>query len=311
MKKIFLLSIIALGLSSCNKKEAVELKFNVAAEKTSYSVGDTVNFKIFGNPDQLTFYSGEEGRVYANKDRLFITSNKVTLEFASHRRYGQAAAQPKTLTLWASQTHSGNSAGFSKDDWIDISSAFTFSGFDNAENYTPSGVVDVLALSDIGFTIDRTKPVYFAFRYEGITHTSSQPRIWVNKFDLNAITTEGKTIPVVTLSTAGWNSLLVNGNVNWIIDGGNNTSRLRHQGAAANTVSNEAWVFTRPINLSAEIPAIPDKGVALKNMDTRMDEYDYVYTQPGTYKVTFVASNENVYGGANKVVKELEIVVNP
>ena len=55
MKKIFLISLIALGLSGCNKKEAVELKFNAVPTKTSYNAGDTVVFKISGNPDQLTF----------------------------------------------------------------------------------------------------------------------------------------------------------------------------------------------------------------------------------------------------------------
>lgn len=311
MKKLFLLSIIALGLSSCNKKEAVELKFDAVPVKTSYNVGDTVTFKISGNPDQLTFYSGEEGHQYIYKDRLFVQSDEVTLEFASHKRYGTLAAQPKPISLFASQQYNGDKANFNESDWVDISSAFTFSPLDNAENYTPSGVVNVLGLSNLGFTVDRSKPVYFAFKYKGLAATSAQPRVFINKFNINAITTEGKSIPAITLATAGWSSLLIGSSaVNWVIDGGTNTSRLRHQGAGANTAGNEAWVMTKEIYLRPDIEAIPDKGIALKNMSTRLDEYSHVFTQSGIYKVTFVASNENAYGG-NKVIKEVEVVVNP
>ncbi|ADY50650.1 hypothetical protein Pedsa_0062 [Pseudopedobacter saltans DSM 12145] len=308
MKKLFLMSIIALGLLSCNKKEAVELKFNVEPTKTSYKVNDTVTFKVSGNPDQLIFYSGEEGRQYIYKDRLFAESDEITLEFATHKRYGTAAAQPNTISLFASQKYNGAKTTFSEQDWVDISSAFTFSPFDGAENYTPSGVVNLLQLSNLGLNIDKEKPIYFAFKYQGLSNASTQPRIFINKFDIKTKTKEGKVIPVLTLATGGWSSLKIgNTAVDWIIDGGSNTTRLRNQGAAANAPANESWVMTKGFFLTS---VIPDRGVALKNMSTRIGEYNYVFTKAGTYKVTFVASNENVYGG-DKVIKELEIVVNP
>ncbi|WP_353138889.1 DUF5017 domain-containing protein [Pseudopedobacter sp.] len=308
MRKLFLMSIIALGLSSCNKKEAVELKFDVAPTQTSYKVNDTVTFRVSGNPDQLTFYSGEEGHQYINRNRIFAESNEITLEFASHKRYGTLAGQPNPISLFASQKYNGDKTTFNESDWVDISSAFTFSPLDNAENYTASGVVNLLGLSNIGFTIDKEKPIYFAFKYLGLSNSSAQPRVFINKFDIKTKTTEGKIIPVLTLATGGWSSLLIgNSAVNWIIDGGANTSRLRNQGAGANAPGNEAWVMTKGFFLTS---VIPDTGVALKNMSTRIDEYSYVFTKAGTYKVTFVASNENVYGG-DKVVKEFEIVVNP
>lgn len=302
------MSIIALGLSSCNKKEAVELKFNIEPTKTSYKVNDTVTFKVSGNPDQLTFYSGEEGRQYIYKDRLFAESDEITLEFATHKRYGTAATQPNTISLFASQKYNGSKSTFSEQDWVDISSAFTFSPFDGAENYTPSGVVNLLQLSNLGLNIDKEKPIYFAFKYQGLSNASAQPRIFINKFDIKTKTKEGKVIPVLTLATGGWSSLKIgNTAVDWIIDGGANTTRLRNQGAAANAPANESWIMTKGLFLTS---VIPDKGVALKNMSTRIGEYNYVFTKAGTYKVTFVASNENVYGG-DKVIKELEIVVNP
>lgn len=308
MKKLFLISIIALGLSGCNKKEAVDLKFDVAPAKTSYNVNDTVTFKISGNPDQITFYSGEEGHQYIYKDRLFAESDEVTLEFASHKRYGTLTAQPNPISLFASQKYNGDKTTFSESDWTDISSAFTFSPLDNAENYTASGIVNLLELSNIGFTVDKAKPIYFAFKYLGLNNASAQPRVYINKFDINTKTTEGKIIPVITLASAGWSTLLIGDSaVNWIIDGGSNTSRLRNQGAGANKPGNEAWVMTKGFFLTS---AIPDAGIALKNMSTRINEYSYVYTEPGTYKITFVASNENVYGGG-KVIKEFNVVVNP
>ena len=46
---------------------------------------------------------------------------------------------------------------------------------------------------------------------------------------------------------------------------------------------------------------IPDFGVPLKNMTTVMDSYYYIYTTPGKYTATFVASNQSRYDGKEGV----------
>lgn len=53
-----------------------------------------------------------------------------------------------------------------------------------------------------------------------------------------------------------------------------------------------------------------DTGVPLKNMTTKLTSYAYTFKTEGSYKVTFVVSNTNVYG-SREMVKELDIQVEP
>lgn len=305
MKRLIIVSMLALLFAGCNKKEAVQLDFNVAALKDTYSVNDTVTFNIAGNPDQLTFYSGEVGHKYIYKERLFAESDHITLTFASNKRYGTLATQPNSMRLLASQKFSGDYSEQALDEaeWIDISEAFEFSPMVGNDNYTSSGEINLLTLENIGLSIDKAKPIYFAFVYQGITGTT-QPRWWFNQFDINIIATDGQVLPGANIGSIGWKSIKLGSSpVDWVIE----AARIRYQGGGAAVASNDAWIITSAINLTA---VQPDTGEALKNMSTRMDEYTYVYTTPGTYTVTFVASNQNVYGG-EKVMKELEITITP
>lgn len=305
MKRLILISIVAFSFMGCNKKEAVHLDLNVVSLSTTYSVGDTVRFHIAGNPDQLTFYSGEVGQKYIYRDRLFAESSHITLEFSSNKRYGTVATQPNSMRLLASQEFGGDYSGQGLDeaDWVNISEAFDFSAIVGNDNYTSSGEVNLLALEDLGLTIDKTKPIYFAFVYQGVAGTT-QPRWWFNQFDIKTIVDDGQEVAVAGMGNVGWRSVkLGTSPVDWVIE----STRIRYAGGNAEVADNDAWIITSALNLTA---VQPDAGLALKNMSTRMDEYNHVYTTPGTYTVTFVASNQNVYGG-DKVIKELEITIKP
>lgn len=296
---------MALFVMGCNKKEAVELDFDAVPTAKSYNVGDTVRFDIVGNPDQLTFYSGEVGHKYIYKDRLNAESNNITLEFASNKRYGTLATQPNSMRLLASQGFDGvyTAENLDETEWVDISEAFVFSAIVGNDNYTSSGEVNLLALEDFGLIVDKSKPIYFALVYQGITGTT-QPRWWFNQFDIKTIVDDGQILPVADIGTVGWKSVKLHDSpVDWIVE----SLRIRYQGGGAAVLSNDAWIITSALNLTA---VQPDLGIALKNMSTRMDEFTHVYNEPGIYTVTFVASNENVYGG-EKVIKEMEITVNP
>ncbi|WP_113635768.1 DUF5017 domain-containing protein [Nubsella zeaxanthinifaciens] len=308
IKKISLLPLLVLGLAACNKKEVIQLNFDVKPEKTSYRVGETVNFLITGNPDQVLFYSGEEGRKYIYKDRTQAQSDNITLEFATNRRYGLDAQQPNSLRLLASQTFNGkyDAANVNPADWVDITSAFTLSGIQSTDvAYVSSGIVNLTTLSSLGFTLDKSKPVYFAFKYTGVTGTT-QPRWWVNKFDVKTTTTDGQVLPVASIASATWTpvKVLTTSPVNWTFG---TDLILKFQGGGTTTGSNQVWAISGGLSLTK---VQPDAGVALKNMSTRMDNYTYKYTAAGTYTVTFVAANVNVYG-ESKSVKEVQVVVTP
>jgi hypothetical protein len=308
MKKIFIVPLLLMLFSACNKKEVAELNFSVRTEKTSYKAGDTVKFILSGNPEQLIFYSGLEGSKYVYKDRTNAESENITLEFATNRRYGLDSQQPQSFKVFASQKFNGQytEANINESaDWVDITSAFTLSGLQSGDaTFVSSGVVNLLTLSSLGFTIDKTKPVYFAFKYNAVTGFT-QPRWWVNKFDIKMTTTDGQLLTVAEIGTSGWTSVKFGTSpVAWTFG----TDRiLKFQGGGTTTLSNQVWAVSNALNLTK---VKPDVGTALKNMSTRLDSHTFTYKQAGTYKVTFVGSNVNIYG-ESKVVKELELTINP
>ena len=300
--------MLFVALTGCNKKEVPELNFDVKPEKATYKVGEAVNFIISGNPEQLSFYSGEDGHKYIYKDRLQAQSENITLEFATNRRYGTDAQQPQSFRILASQTFSGKyeTAAINTTEWIDITAAFTLSGIQSTDvAYVSSGVVNLTTLNTTGFTLDKAKPVYFAFKYTGVTG-STQPRWWVNKFDLKTTTTTGQVLPVASIATAGWTSVKVlsTSPVGWTFG---TDYILKYQGGAATIGNNQVWAISNALYLTK---VQPDTGVALKNMSTRIDNYKFVYTTSGTFTATFVAANANVYG-ESKTTKEVQVIVEP
>src|SRR5690606_33605529 len=111
----------------------------------------------------------------------------MTLEFDTNRRYGSDAQQPQSFRLFASQKFNGQYTAANikeTEEWTDITPAFTLSGSQsNDATYVSSGVVNLTSLSNLGFDLDKSLPIYFAFRYKGVTGFT-QPRWWVKNFDI-------------------------------------------------------------------------------------------------------------------------------
>ncbi len=291
MKKILLLPVLVIVLAACNKKEAASLNFNVSADKSEIKAGDTVSFTIAGNPEQLTFYSGEKSHNYEYRDRI-TADGTPQLSFTSYRQYG---TQENTLSLLASSDFSGvyTAAAVNAATWTDITSRAIFStGTDN----TASGIID---LSDL----KSDKPVFLAFRFTG--STVSTQRTWtIKNLVLNNLLPDGNLVAVTSIADAGWVSVNMNNSPrSWAFT----TSQLQFQGGAAAIGDNLGWAITKALYFTK---VTPDRGVALKNMSTRMDSYQYVYSSEGTFTATFAASNANRYG-SNSDVKQLTISVQP
>src|SRR5436189_5490653 len=94
-------------LVSCQKKiELRSLSFDVKSDSAAYtlktipSTGNyaIVNFSFTGNPDIISFYSGDVGRRYAFKDRD-TASGTPKLNFTTQRNTG---TQANTLGLFIS-----------------------------------------------------------------------------------------------------------------------------------------------------------------------------------------------------------------
>ncbi|MDR6785617.1 DUF5017 domain-containing protein [Pedobacter africanus] len=291
MKHIYrILPALLIVLAACNKKEVAELDFNVSVDKTTYKAGDTVKFQISGNPELLTFYSGEKGLQYENRERT-AADGTPELNFTSFMQFG---TQTNTLKLLVSSDFSGTytAAAIAAATWTDITSKAVLStGTDN----TPSGVIDLSAYKS-------DKPIFLAFSFTG--STASTQRTWtIKNFAISNVLPDKSRVTVTGIADAGWVSVNLNNSPRaWAIT----SAQLQFQGGAAGIGNNSGYVITKPLFLSK---VAPDRGVALKNMSTRITTYQYIYKEKGDFKPTFVASNTNVYE-SKTTVKQLDITVN-
>ena len=85
------------------------------------------------------------------------------------------------------------------------------------------------------------------------------------------------------------------------------TAQLLMFGGNATADDNEDWVISKGFN---PWQIAPDAGVGLKNVSGVMNEYAYVYKNPGTYKVVFDASNVR-YNGEKRLTREVTLTITP
>lgn len=294
---LYFLAGIAI-LTSCNKKLEVDTPtLNISldpsklvADTFTYKLGDTTFFKFAGYADNIALYPGIPGYKYENRNRTSGPFGVVNLQFTSYRQYG---AQNNTLKILAANTLAGlDSATVVNAAWTDITNRATLStGTDN----TASGVIN---LSDI--TVEG-KPLYIAFRYNGVTGSTQRTWTFKNLF-VRSVTSEG-TNTIADLTTAAWTVYGVTGR-KWTTS----ATQIQIAGGDASAPTNEGWIVTKPLNITSVTPdiSLPVKAVGSGNITG----YAYKYAAVGTYKAVFKISN-NTVKEEETVLKEFWIKIIP
>ena len=305
--------IALLLLAGACKKETKTRKapaFDVTADKKSYVTGEPVNFTFTGNPDQITFFSGETGKKYEYLDRTQADGTPY-LKFTSARANG---SQPGSLQLLASSDFAGKGndtaatlQNIAKATWVDITSKATLS----SGSSTSSGNIDLSDLAEGG------KPVFLAFKYTAQAG-SVQNKWTITGLTLNNVLPDQTTYLLANLSSGlitnygvqaltspGWVSYLVTGGSKWVVTSGSSLVITGATTAGAATAPIEAWTFSGPIDLKH---VTHDAGTPVKEITARLGSYSYTYSKTGVYKVTFIAANNDIYG-TREVVKEMEVTV--
>jgi hypothetical protein len=296
-KLLFALALITVIFSSCTKRDKVDVpnSFQVATEKQSYHVGDTVRF-IFSNiPENIVFWSGTPGHKYEYRKRTFAEGNVITLNFKSYSQYG--VADQSNIKLLVSTNFNGtyDSANIKNATWQDISGRATWS---TGADQTSSGDIN---LDDFAAT---KKDMAIAFRYvtSAIADANTQNRWVFRSFDLKSTSAEGGATALATIATAGWKAwTFLDAPTTWTIS---STQLVSNRSF---TALNDDWVITKLFNPNK---VTPDQGQAIKNISTALNDYSVVYDKPGTYKVTFVASNAS-YTNQETLIREVELTVEP
>ncbi len=321
MKKYIFIGGMAVLLlqSACNKMTIEDVDFNVTPDKTVVTAGEPVLFQFDGNPNFITFFSGEDGHKYINRNRIELDPSEIeqsTLSFTVDSKYG---TQTNALKVYLSKDFPGLTQ---KDTVADRSLIQTHAWNDITEQckiadgkVTKTGNLDLKEYQS-GFVL--------AFQYKGNTQTTPQRTIIItdllvsNKlksgslvetkgdgmnfscFDINPSNKENncyKKVVSGSLIQGTW-SLIELVKLNKIqIQGGNNTH--------ATWADNDDWLISEKIKLNS---CTPDTGEAIKDINRTITSYSYTFNTPGTYTVSFLAGNANV-DGSKVVLKEMTIEV--
>lgn len=308
--RIYTLALVILFGASCTKEEATAPEFEVSTAKTTYKANEIITFNFTGNPDVISFFSGENGKRYDMLNRESAVGIPK-LAFTTVRAQGTQAA---SLQLMVSSDFPGIGADSASTltrigaaSWTDITSRATLSTGPSVA----SGSIDLSDFAAAG------KPVYLAFKYKATAGTIQ------NKWTISGLTVtntlaDGMVYTLANLGAAaianfgvstifspGWVGYRVSGGPNWVVG-----STLIITGAATvpgSTSNAEAWTFSGPINLTK---VSGDVGTAIKEASTKLETYNYAFTAAGEYTVTFRAANTNVYG-SHDVVKQIKLTITP
>ena len=306
-----LLAACTLLLAGCRKsfEEVGNVKFGVSIHSETFRVGEPVRFDFDGNPDFISFYSGERGNAYAYKDKDRIVETEMTFSFLTTTTAGAAGhPNPARVPVCYSTDFSGEytEEAVRAATWVEITDLFSMP--------TDTGVTDLMS-GDVNITEfypDDETPLYFSYHYlveaydSQINNGRTQWNIKQTKF--NGIAGESSTV-LYDLQGANWKIVLGASYEGATSMPDINSSRILLRSEFQPTRDRECWAVSGPIAKMNYINDGPDKGVGIKAMaEATLRSYEYTYTEPGEYTVTFVAANASVYG-RKEVVREVKIEI--
>ncbi|NGF55247.1 DUF5017 domain-containing protein [Parapedobacter sp. SGR-10] len=308
---IFVLLCITSMWCSCEKgvvPDAPEFDAHVAS--SIYKVGDSIIFNLEGNPDVITFYSGENGAAYAFRDQERVYEATTGLSFYSAMYAGN---NPDCAALKYSIDYNGEYTpeAIRQATWVDITDRFhipTING--TSAVLEPSGEKDI---SDI--FPDENTPVYFAWFFT-TAENSDRTRFQIREFEVRGIVADDPGLSGVTYDFLSCGFQMIKGEGFAIQDDETTTPRVTEamilwDGIFKTTAFKEGWAVSLPIYPTNKVNLGRDYGVGIKSaLDARLLSHGYVYRKPGNYRVTFVAAGVNAYG-KSEVVKHIDITVIP
>ncbi len=316
-KTVWILSLILVFFSCSKEIDLVEPELNVTVSSSTVKKGEPVKFNIEGNPDIITFFSGEIGRdyEYVNKERI-LPLDEVNLSFQSQvRTQGGSAGycQDDQFHILISNnlefngnTRADSMMNISNAIWTDLTDKFTLCPLEckSTTPYTYSEQFDVFDL------IDLDKPLFIAFKYINRSNAENgNATIWrFQSFSLSA-KTEAGVVSLLNQGTANWQPFYVA--EKWGANAFSNSgSQVTLRGLTANSEYNELWCVSKAVNVE-NVNLGREYGIAIKSLsDIPLKSYEYTFEKEGVYTVTFLGVNANI-SGKKQIESKLQITVTP
>ena len=314
MKKTIIITAALMALCACEHDIERVTDFNVTLDaENSYIAGEPVRFNFEGEVDNVIFYSGETGSQYQYKDRYTVPAEDVkaaTLDMDFQARYGVAGA----LEIWVSKSFEGLNGADGAADRAAIQAMVDggmqgWTKLDYQEGASTKWTEQAFDLSEY------VENFCIAFHWCPPQYDQTQRTYWINgKLSLDLAGTDPT---VMDISELAFTTVMMNeqiedpykknaGNGSIILNNPN-TGALIFQGVGGNALDYclDGWAISKPAPLNR---VAIDKATVIKNMQNYMTTYEYTWTKPGTYNVTFVGTNES-YVNATSQIKEMTVTI--
>ena len=317
MKRYSLLCVVCMAFIACQKQDIQLPDFDVEVKSAEVLEGEEVEFVFSGNPEFISFYSGEWGNDYAYREGR-IEDSEIMVSFQSLIIDNRvpASTQDDQLSVLISKNFNGNQniADVEAAEWHDITSDFRIVSLSDDNNtWVESGKVNISPY------IVEGEPVYIAFRYLTLprsTHGVAPNFLRVNNFLLESIAGSGERATLATHASVGITPPkdLVRSATYTPGRGNLQPTFINFFGNISpgqDDVTTVAWAITNPFTIEKTINFGMDKAISIKTLiSPKVTTYTHKYEKPGKYQVVFVAKNANT-NDEKEVIKQLEIIVKP
>ncbi len=350
----FIVSAICImsALTGCEQTDIYQdVDFRVTLDPSNtYQVGDPVRFNISGNPDNLLFYSGEDGHEYIYRDR-YLTSvenvDSVVLFLQIQHRSGARNDGNTELEIYYNPKFQGLNGNDENADRTLIEDLMNGGLEDPASGWTripydkENPEQDVYDTVSVKFTDNSVIAEQFCIAFywnppqpeKPTTSNVNMDTFYVNG-DLTVYFPGGVEMEYSLKSMMGTVFMLDEAFKKWsnnslnspyYYNDGNGTIRLDAQqdivfagGAYWDNISTDTPNDGIPHYCNGWIFSAPrsflsieaDKPEVVKNLQNYTTSYEYTYDEPGPFRVTFVGANEN-YQGASSKIQEMTVNIIP
>ena len=327
----------ALLVASCQQDVVYEVDYNITLDgDNTYYAGDPVKFNISGEVDNLLFYSGETGHSYQFKDRYSVLVDDikdVSLKIDYEGQWGYKGG----LDVYITNKFEGLKGNDQEADRAIISKMIGLTEENASASRDQMQVIVDAAMAENGWTKlayeegdnkVKTSQTYdldpsmfdnvsVAFHFHPINDGKSAQRSYLVSGNF-ILELDGMAPMAMSFKNLSFTSFMMNkeiedpyqinkgkGSVNFT----NANCDIFFQGhdKGALPYALDGWVISTP-NKFAEVPVSNDKGTVIKNLQNYMHSYEYTWTEPGTYTVTFLGRNEN-YASSSEEIQEFTITI--
>ncbi len=335
--QLFSLCLLA-TLTACDRDEVGSVDFDVRLQKpeTLYT-GEIITFEFDGNPDYISFYSGERNNRYDNRERTKMQLDSLGLSHAVLQQYSEGIdyVGKRTLRVMISEDYngSGTAEAVKAATWRDLTEPNENKELKVAvPDWNVNGGTKMqLDYSAINLSEYKDKQFYIAYRYLADPHTGTKtagdkylnpntgkeavysydnrPRIDVTNLRLVKREPDKNLIAISDMQndfaftvvpvTSGTTSTFNIAKASLLFQPKEVENEIKQD------YQMDVWMISQKLTPT---DVEPDRGTPIKGTNARLPIYQFTYNEPGTYTATFIATNANKWD-SKQIVREITFKV--